>query len=716
MKVKILLLLLCVVAFSPVADAFSLGDIVEFFGDVFGPADVTGMVIDANCGGFRQKACNSKNGETCPKGKGQQVCTATCGDSIISTGSKETCDDGNSNSGDGCSNKCVVESGYSCSGKPSNCSTTCGDGITAGTETCDDNGTTTETCGDGDVNDGTFCNADCSSSLSLTEECDDGGSNSNTGACKADCTDYSGGDGYCYAAQEDCGLSNYNRLDCGKCNIYEKEPDVTISGVTSTIDAGASDITITITNATSCFYTLYEFKVTGAGRRAREQLEELRADISLSCDNPSERINEVIDYLSGGVNYTIEISAVNNAGVITKKFPTNFEITGQRTIRIRNLDPRQFYTDIKIPKPEVKVAGTPTSCRWTLKGCDVYITYTCGTGWVEVDMVDSLESCLDDGVNTFIIEVNRDGEIEDVRREFNYIETTAQVVRLLKKISGVRRRTSGGGGTPLYPVLIGQIGPGTEKKILNASENVTRALFALTLSTKRLGKVPGVVWKKMVDSIANSQQVQITLGALKVANITRSTFAAVPAAQITAFGLDSVVEVFESELNSDNEYTINKHPVPHRVKVNVKDNDTNVVIVTLYSNPIEVELRAGECKAVDINEDEYEDLIVCYDEEYGVTINNIVEIDDTLESPIDEDKTIISTITYSTVNEYIVTIDRDALEREILEKVPNKEQIEKEILKKYSPVLIIITLMLLYVIFVSSFSLENDMRKTMKKK
>ena len=40
----------------------------------------------------------------------------------------------------------------------------------------------------------------------------------------------------------------------------------------------------------------------------------------------------------------------------------------------------------------------------------------------------------------------------------------------------------------------------------------------------------------------------------------------------------------------------------------------------------------------------------------------------------------------------------------------------KEILKKYSPVLIIVTLMLLYVIFVASFSLENVIRKRHKKK
>lgn len=755
MKTNILLLLLCVVAFSPVADAFSFGDVVNFFEDVFGPADITGMTIGGTCRADRD--CNAED-EVCYSGACVQLCEnersntecakllkkkrvndplnyfcslkvpigrvardiclqPTCGNEKLE--GREVCDDGNTDADDGCAPRCLrVELGWTCNNErmPSRCSPVCGDGRVVGNERCDDDDTTTETCGDGEVNDGTFCNADCSASLSLTEECDAGGSNSNTGECKADCTDYSGGDGHCYAAREDCGLSGYNRLDCGKCNIYEKGPDISISGVTSTIDAGSSNININITNATSCFYTLYEFKVSGTGRRAKTQLEKLKSDVSLSCDDPSTKINDFINYLPGESIYTIEISAVNNADVITKKFPTKFEITGERTIGIRNLDSRQFYTDIKLPKPEVKVIANPTSCRWTLKDCGEYITLACGSGWVEVDIVASLKSCLEDGVNTFIVEANKSGTIEDSRKEFNYIKTSGQVVRLLKRVSGVRRRASGGGGVPLYPVLIGQTGPGAEKKILNASENATRALLALTLSIKRLGRVPEGVWKKMIDELALSPQVQITLGSLKVANITKSTFAAVPAIQITAFELDSTVDVFESELDSDNEYTVKKHTVPHKVRVNVREDEQDVVIVTLYSNPVEVELRAGECKAVDINEDEYEDLIVCYDEEYGVTINNIIEIDENLESPIDEDEAIISPITYSTVNEYIVTVDREALEKEILEKVPKKEQIEREILKKYSPVLVIITLMLLYVIFVSSFSLENSIRKRHKRK
>ena len=62
----------------------------------------------------------------------------TCGDGVIAT--PETCDDSNTTSGDGCSSTCTTETGYTCSGTPSTCSTTCGDGIKAGAEGCDDGG------------------------------------------------------------------------------------------------------------------------------------------------------------------------------------------------------------------------------------------------------------------------------------------------------------------------------------------------------------------------------------------------------------------------------------------------------------------------------------------------------------------------------------------------------------------------------------------------
>ena len=42
-----------------------------------------------------------------------------CGDGILDTGFGEQCDDGNFNSGDGCSDMCQVESGWQCTSVPS---------------------------------------------------------------------------------------------------------------------------------------------------------------------------------------------------------------------------------------------------------------------------------------------------------------------------------------------------------------------------------------------------------------------------------------------------------------------------------------------------------------------------------------------------------------------------------------------------------------------
>lgn len=39
-----------------------------------------------------------------------------CGDWIVAP--SETCDDGNTNNGDGCSSTCLVENGWACGGDP----------------------------------------------------------------------------------------------------------------------------------------------------------------------------------------------------------------------------------------------------------------------------------------------------------------------------------------------------------------------------------------------------------------------------------------------------------------------------------------------------------------------------------------------------------------------------------------------------------------------
>jgi len=86
--------------------------------------------------------CTVESGYVCT---GQpSVCAKTCGNGTLDAG--EQCDDKNTTSSDGCSAQCTIEPGYSCTGTPSMCATSCGDGVKAGAEQCDDKN---KTSGDG---------------------------------------------------------------------------------------------------------------------------------------------------------------------------------------------------------------------------------------------------------------------------------------------------------------------------------------------------------------------------------------------------------------------------------------------------------------------------------------------------------------------------------------------------------------------------------------
>jgi cysteine-rich repeat protein len=117
-----------------------------------------------------------------------------CGNSTREGG--ETCDDGNTTSGDGCSATCTVEAGYSCTNASPNVCDLCGNGTRGGTETCDD----------GDTDSGDGCSATCAVEAGYScnnntpnvcdlcgngtraglENCDDGNTVSGDG-CSATC-------------------------------------------------------------------------------------------------------------------------------------------------------------------------------------------------------------------------------------------------------------------------------------------------------------------------------------------------------------------------------------------------------------------------------------------------------------------------------------------------------------------------------------------------
>ena len=117
---------------------------------------------------------------------------AVCGDGI--TLGPETCDDGNTVNGDGCSSTCHLEFRYKCSGSPSKCSpTVCGDGKKEGAEGCDDGNTMpfdgcSEDCQIEPNCSGTSgCTSQCGDGIIMgSEQCDDGNAASGDG-CSSTC-------------------------------------------------------------------------------------------------------------------------------------------------------------------------------------------------------------------------------------------------------------------------------------------------------------------------------------------------------------------------------------------------------------------------------------------------------------------------------------------------------------------------------------------------
>eukprot|EP00727_Mastigamoeba_balamuthi_P014095 m51a1_g9308 hypothetical protein (1308) ;mRNA; r:87685-93403 len=142
--------------------------------------------------------CTIEDGFVCT----QTTCTPICGDGEVH--GSESCDDNNTESGDGCSSSCQVEPGWHCTGEPSECVERCGDSVTTPSEECDDGNTAS---GDGCsskcvIEPGYSCNtAPHPSVCALTcgdgvvsppgEECDDGNRAAGDG-CSASCAVESG--------------------------------------------------------------------------------------------------------------------------------------------------------------------------------------------------------------------------------------------------------------------------------------------------------------------------------------------------------------------------------------------------------------------------------------------------------------------------------------------------------------------------------------------
>ena len=94
--------------------------------------------------------CSFRRGGFCDRDEGCQI--DLCGDGVVDTELGERCDDGNVTNGDGCSNACAPEDGFTCFGSPSDCTVLeCGDGEVVFGEGCED----------GNVRDNDGCSSGC---------------------------------------------------------------------------------------------------------------------------------------------------------------------------------------------------------------------------------------------------------------------------------------------------------------------------------------------------------------------------------------------------------------------------------------------------------------------------------------------------------------------------------------------------------------------------
>jgi len=143
------------------------------------------------------------------------VCAPVCGDGFVVY--PETCDDGNTVGGDGCSSTCTTEPGFGCSlhGERSVCKETCGDGYIL-TQVFDSSGKLVS-CDDGNTESYDGCSSECTVEEQLGFSCRSDPSHHNQSVCGAIC-----GDGI-RILSEMCDDGNTVRGDgcSGQCEVEE---------------------------------------------------------------------------------------------------------------------------------------------------------------------------------------------------------------------------------------------------------------------------------------------------------------------------------------------------------------------------------------------------------------------------------------------------------------------------------------------------------------
>ncbi|MBF0107016.1 MAG: DUF4215 domain-containing protein, partial [Deltaproteobacteria bacterium] len=201
-------------------------------GDLDDGDECTNSCTNSTCGDgvlswWLEEECDDKNKEPLD-GCSVSCKREFCGDGVVNNAENgiatEVCDDGKPTALDGCSDTCTVEFGFTCTGAPSSCVSTCGDGDKASNEICDvgeenvvfDCGYTVEpeTCQKCDF-DCTYLTVEsagyCGDGFQdAAEECDDGNTDSDDG-CSSTCKTEGCGDGVtAWWLGEECDAGSAN--------------------------------------------------------------------------------------------------------------------------------------------------------------------------------------------------------------------------------------------------------------------------------------------------------------------------------------------------------------------------------------------------------------------------------------------------------------------------------------------------------------------------
>lgn len=108
----------------------------------------------------------------------------------------------------------------------------------------------------------------------------------------------------------------------------------------------------------------------------------------------------------------------------------------------------------------------------------------------------------------------------------------------------------------------------------------------------------------------------------------------------------------------------------------IKNNFLNLIFLIMLASssfvvsqedvPIYVDISLGECASVDLNDDEIPDVIICYNEDESITIDDVIAVGEDIESVADGNTTIIIPSITTSIKKYELPFDEEELKNEII--------------------------------------------------